>query len=37
MSDVHIFMIIIGGIFALVLGAAWALRGDPRFNPPGET
>ena len=37
MSDVHILMIIIGVVFASVLGAAWVLRGDPRFNPPGET
>ncbi len=32
MSDVHIFIMIIGGIFAIMLGSAWVLRDDPRFN-----
>ena len=37
MSDVHIFLVFLGIFFAIVLGSAWVLRNDPRFNPLGET
>ena len=37
MSDIQIMLLFIAVGFALVIGAAWVLRNDPRFNPPEDT
>jgi hypothetical protein len=36
-TDIQIMIAFIAGGFALVLGAGWVLRNDPRFNPPEDT
>ncbi len=37
MTDLQVWAMILGVILALVFGAAWVLRNDPRFNPPSDT
>jgi hypothetical protein len=36
-TDLQIWAVILGVGALLVIGAAWVLRDDPRFNPPEDT